>query len=923
MTNSPNSKSDTLLETSIPEAASLQSILCTEELQRRPSRPPEYEKENRALVKLASTLADSPGTIFQTLAETILDITQCDSAGLSLVTRDGKTPDACGERFYWPAIAGIWNPHVGGRTPRNFGPCGDVLDQNRTLLFRHFERRYPYLIPVIPAAEECLLVPFYVAGEAVGTIWAIMHSDRPRFDAEDDRVMASLGKFASSAYQARMHIEDLKIQVAEREKTEAAVRELANGLETQVRVRTQALERSTRDLLDTNEALEREIAERKTAKEALQVRELSLRLLVDSIPAPVAVMAPSGEVETVNKPNLEYFGKTLEDLRKWGTSDAVHPDDLPHAIEIWMEAIQTGQPYDVKQRLRRFDGVYRWFGVHGFPLRDPDGRILNWCVLLTDIDDRERAEQALRVVVETATDAVVSADESGAIQFANPATTRVFGYDRAELIGKPLTVLMPEFMRKLHENGFRRYLATGQRHINWQGTEFTGLRKNGQEFQLEVSFGELTTNGRRVFTGFIRDITERKQAEQAFRLLVVGTAATTGSDFFQSLVQHMAQALRARYAFVTTCDDQKHARTLAFWKGDGFGEDFDFDIADTPCEKVLHGEVCRYRQGLQGLFPLDKVLADWQAESYLGVPMLDRSNRVIGHLAILDDKPMEADSRAIDLLKIFASRAAAELNRQKAEDELQAALQERERMREELAHLAHLNRVSTMGELTASLAHEIKQPITAAVTDAQACLRWLDRDQPAVVKAREAASRLIGDAKRASDIISRIGSLFKKDIVHRELVDVNDVIQEMIMLLRSEAARYSIAIDCQLSDGLPKITADRIQLQQVLMNLMINGIEAMKDLGSSGALSIRSQEDGNRHVMVSVHDNGTGLPPERVDQIFNAFFTTKPQGTGLGLAISRSIVESHGGRLWATCDNRPGATFHFTLPIEATAHQAA
>jgi PAS domain S-box-containing protein len=923
MTNSPNSKSDTLLETSIPEAASLQSILCTEELQRRPSRPPEYEKENRALVKLASTLADSPGTIFQTLAETILDITQCDSAGLSLLTRDGKTPDACGERFYWPAIAGIWNPHVGGGTPRNFGPCGDVLDQNRTLLFRHFERRYPYLIPVIPAAEECLLVPFYVAGEAVGTIWAIMHSDRRRFDAEDDRVMASLGKFASSAYQARMHIEDLKIQVAEREKTEAAVRELANGLETQVRVRTQALERSTRDLLDTNEALEREIAERKTAKEALQVRELSLRLLVDSIPAPVAVMAPSGEVETVNKPNLEYFGKTLEDLRKWGTSDAVHPDDLPHAIEIWMEAIQTGQPYDVKQRLRRFDGVYRWFGVHGFPLRDPDGRILNWCVLLTDIDDRERAEQALRVVVETATDAVVSADESGAIQFANPATTRVFGYDPAELIGKPLTVLMPEFMRKLHENGFRRYLATGQRHINWQGTEFTGLRKNGQEFQLEVSFGELTTNGRRVFTGFIRDITERKQAEQAFRLLVVGTAATTGSDFFQSLVQHMAQALRARYAFVTTCDDQKHARTLAFWKGDGFGEDFDFDIADTPCEKVLHGEVCRYRQGLQGLFPLDKVLADWQAESYLGVPMLDRSNRVIGHLAILDDKPMEADSRAIDLLKIFASRAAAELNRQKAEDALQAALQERERMREELAHLAHLNRVSTMGELTASLAHEIKQPITAAVTDAQACLRWLDRDQPAVVKAREAASRLIGDAKRASDIISRIGSLFKKDIVHRELVDVNDVIQEMIMLLRSEPARYSIAIDCQLSDGLPKITADRIQLQQVLMNLMINGIEAMKDLGSSGALSIRSQEDGNRHVMVSVHDNGTGLPPERVDQIFNAFFTTKPQGTGLGLAISRSIVESHGGRLWATCDNRPGATFHFTLPIEATAHQAA
>jgi serine/threonine protein kinase/tetratricopeptide (TPR) repeat protein len=169
-------------------------------------------------------LADSPRTILQTLTETILEITQCDSAGLSLLTVDGKTPDAGGQRFYWPAIAGTWNPHVGGGTPRNFGPCGDVLDQNRTLLFRHFERRYPYLLPVIPAAEECLLVPFYVAGKAVGTIWAIMHSDRRKFDAEDDRVMASLGKFASSAYQTLATIDELRFQIGEPQQPETAVR---------------------------------------------------------------------------------------------------------------------------------------------------------------------------------------------------------------------------------------------------------------------------------------------------------------------------------------------------------------------------------------------------------------------------------------------------------------------------------------------------------------------------------------------------------------------------------------------------------------------------------------------------------------------------------------------------------------------------
>lgn len=181
-----------------------------------------------------SALADSPGTILQTLADTILEITDSDSAGLSLLTTDGRTPHVDGKRFYWPAIAGMWNPHIGGGAPRDFGPCGDVLDRDATMLFTHWERRYPYLGCAIPLAEEGLLVPFYVGGKAVGTIWAIMHSDRRTFDAEDDRVMGSLGKFASSAYQALMHIEDLKVQVAEREKAEAEVRQLASGLEAKV-----------------------------------------------------------------------------------------------------------------------------------------------------------------------------------------------------------------------------------------------------------------------------------------------------------------------------------------------------------------------------------------------------------------------------------------------------------------------------------------------------------------------------------------------------------------------------------------------------------------------------------------------------------------------------------------------------------------
>jgi PAS domain-containing protein len=219
-------------EESIPgsRSAPLESILCTEELRLRPFRPPDYETENRALAALASALAESRSNILQTLADTILDVTQCDSSGLSLLTKDDG-----GKRFYWPAIAGMWKPHIGRGTPRDFGPCGDVLDQNRTLLFQHFERRYPYFEPVTPLVEECLLVPFYVDGRAVGTIWAIMHSDRHKFDAEDERLMRTLGQFASLAYQTLEHIDNLKLQIAARGKAEAEVRELASGLEAKVR----------------------------------------------------------------------------------------------------------------------------------------------------------------------------------------------------------------------------------------------------------------------------------------------------------------------------------------------------------------------------------------------------------------------------------------------------------------------------------------------------------------------------------------------------------------------------------------------------------------------------------------------------------------------------------------------------------------
>jgi len=244
---------------------------------------------------------------------------------------------------------------------------------------------------------------------------------------------------------------------------------------------------------------------------------------------------------------------------------------------------------------------------------------------------------------------------------------------------------------------------------------------------------------------------------------------------------------------------------------------------------------------------------------------------------------------------------------------------ERERLRYQLGHLAHLNRVSTMGELTASLAHEVNQPIGAAVTNAQACLRFLDRDQPDVAEAREAASEMARDAIRAADIIDRVRSLYRKGSVRLETVDINDVIREMIDMLRDEANRHSVTMRTDLAEGLPRVLADPVQLQQVLMNLALNGIEAI-GVDTEGELSIKSQLVEDSELLISVTDTGMGLPVGEVEQIFKAFFTTKPQGTGLGLAITRSIVESHGGRLWATANSGRGTTFWFTLPQQRTAH---
>ena len=346
-------------------------------------------------------------------------------------------------------------------------------------------------------------------------------------------------------------------------------------------------------------------------------------------------------------------------------------------------------------------------------------------------------------------------------------------------------------------------------------------------------------------------------------------------------------------------------------------EDVDREVAQERAQAMESAERARRELFLvlsatAVLILLTSAMLGWYTTRSISRPLasLHAGARALAHGEFQYEVEVTGNDELADLGRAFNYAAKQLRERQTAEEALRRAQ----------ADLAYIHRVTTMGELTASLGHEIRQPITAAVFNATACVRWLSPDQPNLEEARTAGSRIVENLRHTEGIISRIRFLFQKGTPHREAVDVNDVIREMIVLLRNAANQYSVSIRTQTAENLPRVMADRVQLQQVFMNLMINGIEAMKDMDPPGELTIKSQAD-DRELLFSVSDTGVGLPTGQADEIFNAFYTTKPEGTGMGLAISRSIIEVHGGRLWATANSGSGATFHFTLPNEVVVSQ--
>jgi PAS domain S-box-containing protein len=627
--------------------------------------------------------------------------------------------------------------------------------------------------------------------------------------------------------------------------------------------------------------LSEDITERKRAEESLQVDDVKLRRVIDAIPALVWCNLPDGPNEFLNKRWHEYTGLSPEESHGWGWQVAFHPEDLPPLIHRWQQLLASGEPGEIEARIRGHHGVYRWFLIRVEPFRDESGQIVRWYGTSADIDDLKRTTQDLRRgeaflaegqrlgktgtfswLIET--NEITWTQELYAVFDLDPSLPVTL-----ELIGgrvHPEDRPMLEDMIARVRRGEDRFEYEHRIVMPDRSTKYVHL------------IGHATHNagGRREYLGAAQDVTQRRMAEEQLRERERNLSLIV--DSIPGLVVRMSAAGEVEHA---------NRQLLAY-----FGKKFE-DIRNWITSGVVHpDDLPRAIEAAGDSFAtgepyemeirvrrFDGVYRWFQAR---GIPLRDAQGQILHWYALHTD---------IDDLK-----------------------RTEEALRQAQGDLARINRVTTMGELAASLAHEITQPISGAITNASTCLRKLGGDKPDLDEVRLVVARFARDVQRAAGIVARLRSQFQRGAQCREVIDVNEISRETIALLRDEATRYQISVRAELTADLPRILGDRVQLQQVAMNLIVNGIEAMKGIDGTREMVIKSQRTENEQILVSFSDTGTGFPPQLAEQIFDPFFTTKPNGTGMGLRISRSIIESHGGRLWAVGSPGRGATFHLNLP---------
>jgi PAS domain S-box-containing protein len=657
------------------------------------------------------------------------------------------------------------------------------------------------------------------------------------------------------------------------------------------RVRDEQQE-TVQELRKLNEALRVENTERRRADENVRRTEQELRLIVDNIPVLAARYRPDGTMDFRNKAWRDYTGLSLDNIEghRWGS--ALHPDDLALVEREWRSHIATGEPFELDQRLRRADGEYRWHWVRRVPLHDDSGNVIKWYGVGFDIEDRRLAEEAqrrseaelsearreLQLTIDSIPVMVSTFDPDGTRSFVNQQWQNYTGHTQREATGKGLNTSIyyhPDDVQRF-DDAWRVAQAKGETlsvdvrtrradgTYRWYTMRRAPLRDDQGSIVKWYSVGV--------------DVDDQKVAENALQRSEA------------NLVEAQKLSLTGSFSWDPVSDEH-------FWSDETY-QIMGFDRSVNPWMDLI----------MQRVHPDDRAHVQHEVERVMqGAHILDVELRLlmpdgqIKHLHVRSHRVKYASGKEEivgALMDITDSRKS------------QAALEAAQ------TALAHASRVATLGEISASIAHEVNQPLAAIVANGQACLRLLRRETPDLNYLRNAIEWIVKDGNRAGDVIRRVRGLLKKADTQKAPLEVNDIVSEVAALLQRELSAQHVTLRLELASAIAPIVADRVQLQQVIINLIVNGVDAMQAVkGRPHALLVRSYQDEAHQTVVAVTDRGVGIPAEAADRLFDAFFSTKPSGLGIGLSICRSIIEDHGGRLWATNNSgEPGATFQFALP---------